>query len=127
MKVTIAERVNLLGILPNEGDAATMASVRWIRGELFFSDEEMKEFAIVQDSTGRTFWNPQFKDRQFDVAIGKQPLGVIRARLEQLNATGKLNMDTIGLYERFCAPVELDLSKTEEDESKAGKECCASD
>lgn len=133
MKMTIAERINILGILPSEGDAATMASVRWIRGELFFSDEEIKEFAIVQDSTGRFFWSQEFKDHRFDVAIGKQPLGVIKARLETLNATGKLNLDSIGLYERFCAPVELDNSKAEEDEKRhtdpapCGKDRCDSD
>jgi len=61
--LNLGERFALLGILPQEGNFATLKVVRKLRENLSLTEEEMKHFEVKQIATnGGNFqltWNPE--------------------------------------------------------------------
>jgi hypothetical protein len=100
MRLSIAERAALLGILPREGNIVTLRIVRDLKGALSFSEEEIREAEIQTTAEGWVFWNPA-KAIESEIEIGPTALGVIRDSLKAANDKGKLTETTAGLYERF--------------------------
>ena len=100
-KISVGERMTLLGVLPKEGNFATLKVVRKLQEELSFSEEEFKKYGIVQEKD-QIRWNPDVDSKeQKDVQIGEKAADIIRDALVELDSTNKLNQQLITLYEKF--------------------------
>lgn len=105
MKLNIAERIALMGILPQQGNAVTLRIIRELQGELSFTEEELKHYGIEnhpQPSGGITItWNPELSQEEKDIEIGEAAEGVITAQLKRLDAQNQLHVSMLPIYERF--------------------------
>ena len=97
----VKERLQLLTILPVEGDALTLRIVQDLRRELSFSEEETAELKLV--TSGQTVNWDETEDKPKAVAMGPKALGLIRERLSELSEAKKLLLDYLPLYERFVS------------------------
>lgn len=99
MELSVGERLVLLSVLPVEGDFVTLKIVRDLRGDLSFSEEELKELGIVQ-SEGMVQW-ADGKNTTKDVPIGEKATDIIGDALKKLNEAKILREEHIPLYEKF--------------------------
>ena len=99
MELSVTERLLLLNILPQQGNALTLKIVKDLQGELSFSEAEIELYGFDQRD-GSLYWESE-KETPKEVDVGKKALSVISERLEELNKGAKLSMDQLSLYERF--------------------------
>lgn len=103
MKLTILERIMLLGLLPKEGNFLTLRMVRELREELSFSEQENKDFNLVLNTeTGNVTWSVETgTNPEKDVSIGTKMKALIVELLTALDADNKLTEQHCSLYEKF--------------------------
>lgn len=99
MDLTVMDRALLYGILPAEGDITTLRIVRKLREDLSFSEDENKEFEIVQEE-GQLRWNPE-KATAKAVEFGPKALKVVVKALKKLSDSDKLTIQYVDLYDKF--------------------------
>ena len=97
MKLSVADRLTLLNVLPKEGDYTTLKIVRKLRDDLSFSEEEHKILQFQKDGE-MVRWN-DMEDTEID--IGEKATDVIQQAFKELDKQGKLHMEYLDLYERF--------------------------
>ena len=105
MKLTIAERFALLGVLPDRGNAATLRILMDLRMQLALTEAEFEHFEVknntLPDGRVNVTWNPKFSSETKDVKIGKTARGVIVQQLKQLNDRNQLHISMLPIYEKF--------------------------
>lgn len=99
MKLGIVERIQLLGLLPKEGDITMLRLIRDAQQALAFSEEEIAAAEITTESN-RTQWNPE-KAVEKEIAFGDATKGIIVDALKKLNEAKQLTINHLPLYERF--------------------------
>jgi hypothetical protein len=97
MKLSVADRIHLLDILPAEGSFIAVKIARQLREDLSFSEEELERFGIVQDGQAVSWTSDEPKD----VEIGKAAERIIADALKAKDSSGKLTEAYISLYETF--------------------------
>ena len=97
--LSIPERMQLLTLLPAEGNIVTLRVVRALQAELSFSEQEIADFGISL-SGERATWDVA-KARDKDVQIGPAAMKLIVEALTKANEAGKLHIAYLPLYERF--------------------------
>ena len=106
MKLEVHERIALLQLLPAEGTYAGLKAIRRAKEMLSFQQEEI-EFQEISSGVGPdcnsfTNWNPTKAMEQIkDVPVDEYITDLIRKSLAELEAEGKLNDQTLSLYEKF--------------------------
>ncbi len=102
MKLTILERVLLLGILPREGNIVTVNNSQNVTNLVKFSPEEMDSLGIVQNDKGMQ-WNAEAAEAIGDkeVAIGVSGAELVKTTLKKLSDEEKLPRDALSLYKKF--------------------------
>ena len=113
MKLSVMERIILLGILPKEGSFANLRLLRSVKEALSFNEEENKLLKFRQEGE-QTLWEdrtivdgkavPTVPEREF--AIGKVVTSLIAKELETLNKQQKLTEQHFSLYEKFIDSIE---------------------
>lgn len=98
MKLDVAERIRLLGILPKEGNLLTIKIVRTLREELSFSEAEHKDLGI-EIKQNQITWKDDTAEK--DVEIGYQAEHLIIARLREMDKANELTLPDIDLWEKF--------------------------
>lgn len=105
MKLKIAERFALLGVLPQQGNVITLRIIRDLQSRLSLTEEEIKHFNVQNhvnpDGSARITWNPELSEEETDVPIGEAATGVIKENLTRLNAQNQLHVTMLPLYEKF--------------------------
>jgi len=100
-KLEVVDRIQLLGLLPAEGNAITLRVVNELRNALSFGDSEIEDMGLVSDAeSGRVTWKSD-KAKAKDIEIGETMQGVIKDAFKKLDESGKLNLAILPLYERF--------------------------
>lgn len=102
MKLTVFERVNLLSILPREGDFTTLKLMRKVREDLSFTEKEHKLLQFKNFPDGRVTWNAKVAEnciREFE--MGEVVTLQIKDKLKKLNSQKKLRDEHFTLYEKF--------------------------
>ncbi len=99
MKLTVKERLVLLGILPNEGDFLTLKLVRKLRESLSFNEQEHKLYKFVQKENSIS-WNDKVQQDK-EVEIGEKSNDLIVQALKKLNDQKKLHEEHFDIYEKF--------------------------
>lgn len=100
MKLNIFERINLLSILPMQGDFMTLKIIRQLREGLSFTEEEHKVLKFKQLDDGRVSWDAK-ATKEKDIRTGNKARSIIREVLEGLNKEKKLRDEHFTLYEKF--------------------------
>lgn len=97
MKLHVLERINLMGILPSEGNLITFKILTDLKQALSFTEKEIKEFGISQKDD-RIFWE---KSEEVDILIGEQANIIIQSALKKLDAENKVNENNFSLFVKF--------------------------
>jgi len=109
MKLSIFERLTLLGVIPPQtGDIAKIRIVRQLRENLGLSEDEHKFYELK--TVGNTFqWNMQ-KDNevQGDIEMGDVALEIIKTSFKQANDNGTLQETWLDVYDKFVGTTEQD-------------------
>ncbi len=110
MLLTLSERFALLGVLPQQGDFATLRIVRKLRESLSLNEQEYKEFDVhsagqtMADGMivpeGRIAWNAKGQEPR-EIPIGEKATDVIAEALKALDKAKALTEQHIDLYDKF--------------------------
>mgnify|MGYP001602716626 FL=1 len=98
MELGILDRINLLNILPAEGDVVTVRLLKKLRADLGFTEEEIKENQITS-ADNRVNW--QESGYKVDISIGEKATDIIKDAFKRLNQEKKLREEMLPLYETF--------------------------
>jgi len=99
MKLNVLERLQLLQILPKEGNFVTLKIVKTLLNNISIGEKEFKEFDIKQTGEQLT-WNAKGnEDRELE--IGEKATDIIIEVLKKVDKEGKLNNQMLSLYEKF--------------------------
>ena len=99
MKLNIAERFMVLGMLPKESNFTTLKIVRQLQESLSLTEAEFKEFDIKQEGQQIKWNNKGIEEREID--IGEKATDIIVEALKKLNDNNKLTSQHFSLYEKF--------------------------
>jgi len=135
VKLQVAERINLLSILPREGNFIDLKIIRELRENLSFKDEEhgklqfrypwkcpkcgfihqvvtsqvsfvkCPECGSGMQNTGQITWNGE-RAEEVEIEFSNRGFAIISEALEKLNNEKKLTEAHFNLYEKFCAEKE---------------------
>ena len=99
MNLNIMERIILLGILPKEGDYATLKILNKLKMALSFTEEEIKEWGITSDpATTTTRWAI---GGEAEIPMGEKATDIVVDALKELDRKKKLPDGAMGVYEKF--------------------------
>jgi len=105
MKLSVLERLLVLGILPEEGDYVTLKVIRRGKMELSFSEDEIKKYKFenitTEDGKMSTKWDSTI-EQDSEIKLGSKVISLISEGLEKLNKDKKLTEQHYTLYEKFC-------------------------
>lgn len=99
-KLNILERMVLLGLLPQEGNFATLKLMRKLRESLSLTDQEIKEYDFKQEGD-RLSWKPELAHKEKAIDFEDFALELIKTELRKLNDSKKLEDKHFSLYEKF--------------------------
>ena len=101
-KLSVIERLILLGLVPDNGDFLTLKIVRNLKGDLSFSETEMNDLSMKQTGE-RVIWNTKIPLEK-EIEMGPKMVSIIIDKLDELEKGKKLSLDQLPLYERFVLP-----------------------
>jgi hypothetical protein len=104
MKLNVADRLNLLQVLPKEGNFATLKIVRDTQDILTLSEEDHKTFEIVEKGNTVT-WNDAGKE-EIEIPIGDKAKEIAKEALQKLDNDKKLTPNHVSIYEKFVQDKE---------------------
>ena len=98
MKLSVGDRLILLGVIPLQGDFTMLKIIRNMREELSFSEEEHKKLNFRQEGE-MMFWEEGLEDKEIN--FGEKATDIIVDAFKKLNDQKKLRIEQMELYERF--------------------------
>ena len=101
VKLSVLNRLSLLGLLVSEGDLTTLKILRELREELSFTPEEHVAINFRPQPDGKLIWNDDAdpnKEVEF-TGIREIILEKVKTQLKEWEKTGKLKLDYLSLYE----------------------------
>lgn len=107
MKLTVSERLTLLGLLPEESNYAGVREIFRLRTLLGLTDDESKEIEVQPTGDGRIQWNQEKAlGLIVDIAMGEWITEMVRGVLRDLDDKYKLSVEIMSLYEKFILDYE---------------------
>ena len=107
MKLTVGERLTLLGLLPEESNFAGVKEIFRLRSLLGLTDKEAKEIEVKPVEGGRIQWDQEKALGMIvDIPMGEWITEVIRGELRQLNEDYGMTVEVMSLYEKFILDYE---------------------
>ena len=104
MKLSVAERLGILSIVPVRGDYITLKVLEQLRMNLAFSEEELKEYGIVEDRENQKVdWNSNVA---VDIPIGEVASDLVVKAFRDLDKRKELPANLLELYEKFIPTTE---------------------
>src|SRR5581483_6012396 len=98
MLLSVKDRILLFTLLPSEGDILSLRTVRKLREDLAFSDDENRELKIQQ--TGPSYhWDPA-ADKLKEVELSGIAQAIIKNALKRMNENKSLTVDHIDLWDK---------------------------
>lgn len=101
VRLSILNRLSLLGLLANEGDLTTLKIIRELREELSFTKEEHVAINFQPQPGGKLIWNEDadpYKEIEF-TGIREIILEKVKTQLREWEKAGTLKLDYLSLYE----------------------------
>jgi hypothetical protein len=98
MKLSVGDRLILLGVIPLQGDFTTLKIIRNMREDLSFSEEEHKKLNFRQEGE-MTYWEEELEDKEIN--FGEKATDIIVDAFKKLSNEKKLRIEHMELYEKF--------------------------
>jgi len=103
MKLSVIERLTLLGILPEQGNLMTIKIVSKLREELSFDEAEHAALQFRPSEDGKQIqWNMPHPDK--DIEIGLKATSIVYELLRKMNDAEELREQHLSLCEKFGYP-----------------------
>lgn len=93
MKLSIKDRLTLIGLLPQEGTLTEMVEIYDLVRELKLDDEEREEVNYVEDGPAIK-WDSE-KDQHKNIALSNSQKDIIMKSVDALSSQGKINLGQI--------------------------------
>lgn len=107
MELTIAERIQVMNLLPEKGNITDLRIIRDLGADLSFSEQELAAHRI-REGDGRVDWAPESSGYTKDIEFGIRAAAIVREQLEARSKANNLTFALMPLYERFVeGAVEL--------------------
>ena len=107
MKLTVGERLTLLGLLPDESNFAGVKEIFRMRSLLGLTDEEAATIKVEPTSDGRIQWDQEKAlGLIVDIPMGEWITEVVRGELRDLDREYQLRVEVMSLYEKFILDYE---------------------
>lgn len=100
MKLSVAERLTILGVLPQKGKYDTLIHAKAIREAVAISSDEAEAIELEAKEGGLT-WDGE-KAEEKDIEFNAKQAGIIADALDEMNEKGELTAQHISCYEKFC-------------------------
>ena len=102
MKLNVLDRLLLLGLLPEKGNAATLRIVRQLRERLSFTeaDHEKYEIIVLDDNSG-VQWNIEKGEEESEITLGATAQRIVVDTLEEMDRNEELEMQHLSLLDKF--------------------------
>lgn len=105
MRLTIAERMSLLDILPLQGNVVTLRMVMSLREKVALTEEEIDKWQIkqVRNEGGGVLvqWAPEFDKTRVDIPMSDHEKGVVTREITQRESKSQLTVSALPLYNYF--------------------------
>ena len=105
MRLTVAERMALLDMLPVQGNIVTLRLLTELKLKVALSEEELTKYEVkqVKEKDGRVFiqWAPEFDKLRVDIPISDHEKGVVIRTIMQLDSQSQLTVHSLPLYDYF--------------------------
>jgi hypothetical protein len=98
MKLDVAERIRLLGILPEKGNLLTIKIVSELRDNLSFSEKELKDWNI-KTKENAIRWSDKAEKKE--VRFGEQATEIVVKALKDMDEKEELIQADIALWDYF--------------------------
>jgi len=99
VKLSVMNRLSLLGLLPEKGDLTTIKIIREIREEISFTDKEHSVLQFKPTGGGKVVWN-EIPEKEFEfIGIREIILEGIKTQLRDMEQKKELTLDHLSLYE----------------------------
>lgn len=101
VRLSVLNRLSLLGLLVKEGDLTTLKILRELREELTFTSEEHVTIDFRPQPDGKLIWNDE-NDPYIEVeftGIREVILEKVKTQLREWEKKGALKLDYLSLYE----------------------------
>ena len=107
MKLSMAERMRLLSVLPETGRMQTIRIVNDLRLALSPTEEEYEEFGFFEDpeKPNMVFWKQDIPQER-DIDISKAAKGIIKDALLKVDEQEQVTADLIPLFDKFVIEEE---------------------
>ena len=100
MKMNVMERIIALGLLPKEGNFASLKSLRVAKETLSLTPEEVEEFKFKIDENGDAHWN-QLGREERPINLEEFAIEAVKSKLKEMDEDSKLEEMHVSLYEKF--------------------------
>ena len=100
MKLNLSERFEVLRLLPEQGNFATLKIVSDMRTNLAPSEDEHKKFCIQQQGD-QILWDSAKGAEAVEIPIGEKATDIIVDALKKLDESGTMTARHMSLYEKF--------------------------
>ena len=97
MKLTVLERIRLIGLLPKNSGYATFKIISDLQMRLSFTEREYKDFGISEGDGQIVFKS----NKEAEIDIGEKAGDIIIKALKDADEQGEINGENITLYEKF--------------------------
>jgi len=110
VKLSVLNRLSLLGLLAKKGDSTTLKIIRELREELGFTEEQHALLKFQQLPGGKVKWDEKlFPSQEFEFAEGSIRLSLleeVKTQLRKWEEAKTLELDYLSLYEVLCEKKE---------------------
>jgi hypothetical protein len=107
MKLSVSERLTLLGLLPEESSYAGVREINRLMLQLGLNDEESKQIEVKRIEGNRIGWNQEKAlGLIVDIPMGEWITEVVRMQLRDLDKNQQLRPEHMSLFEKFIFDYE---------------------
>jgi len=102
MLLSVAERIQLLQIIPTKGDYVTLKILTQLRLNLGLTEAEIKDWEVVMEEN-LVSWA---ENGVAELPIGEIAMGIIVDALRKLDREKELPVELLDTYEKFIPTTE---------------------
>ena len=100
MELNLSERFEVLRLLPEQGNFATLKIISETRSSLAPSEDDHKKFNIRQQGD-QILWDSAKGAEEVEIPIGDVAVNIIADSLKKMDEAEILGVQHISLYEKF--------------------------
>lgn len=101
MILTLLDRFAINQVLPTQSQTIEMRIVKEIRDRTFPNASERKQWEVRDAGEGNVSWNMK-TNTETELTFSKIETSLITNRLRMLDEKGKITLDQLGIWDKFC-------------------------